>query len=137
MKSEYIGGSDVPSFQNLLSLERFAYRARLVHSQMQRQLKSPLFYELHSAEVSHRLALSKAVALAWRAKEAGRTNDFPSTTNFGSYVIAIGGSSMGNVGFVLFRASVTSFLIFVQREERLPSEYPIRGNVGSLILPAS
>ncbi|KAL5494922.1 hypothetical protein ACEPAI_384 [Sanghuangporus weigelae] len=101
---EFVGDQDAVSFSDLLSPARFVYRSRLIQAQLETQLRSPLFHELHTVLTPRRVTLAKAVGLAWRAKQAGNANaskDIPSTYNYRSCVFTNGGASLGNRDAVL------------------------------------
>ncbi|KAL5535827.1 hypothetical protein ACEPAF_3921 [Sanghuangporus sanghuang] len=111
---EIAGGRDTPSFSDLLSRARFLHRSRLIQAQLETQLRSPLFHELHTVQTPRRVTLAKAVGLAWRAKQAGNANaskDVPSTYNHRFCVFTNGGATLGS------------------RDAVLPYDYPYNVNV--------
>ncbi|GJE91993.1 hypothetical protein PsYK624_081460 [Phanerochaete sordida] len=94
-------GSGAPAFAQLLSPERFVLRARRAAAQARDQLAHPLLDEFHLLLMPKRSRQRRAMALAWRARQAGRPPpaDAPQGDTFedwAPWVVANGGASLGN-----------------------------------------
>jgi hypothetical protein len=98
-------GDPLPSFDDLLSKKRFAYRCSLVKKQADRVLRNPLQYEIGAARYPGRIALGKDVAENWKPKtlfQSPADNRIlsPQELAEGGIVFGHGGSSFGNVGYL-------------------------------------
>jgi len=99
----------LPLYQELLSKERFLYRSRLIKRQMSADTKHPLHFEFNVDFHRRRAMDSKEKALLWQKMQ--RTNRIsqlfgvspPSATSEREedYIVANGGSSMGNLDLLL------------------------------------
>lgn len=99
-----MGRSEVPSYSELLSSERFILRSNIIKTQAEAYLKHPLFLAINAARTEPRAQRNKITFQHWdHLKDLEPTADiFDALENGGSYltpdlIYAHGGSSMGNV----------------------------------------
>lgn len=97
-------GDPLPSFDDLLSKKRFAYRCALVRKEADLVLRHPLQYEIGAARFPARIAFGKDVAENWKYKmlpqsPADRQILSPQELAENGIVFGHGGSSFGNVGY--------------------------------------
>lgn len=99
-------GAHIPSYDDLLSRKRFAYRCGLVKKEADRALRHPLHYEISVARYPSRIALGRAVVENWRHKtllqsavdcRVWSVQDLAAN----GMVLGHGGSTFGNVGFLV------------------------------------
>lgn len=99
-------GAPVPSYSDLLSKKRFAYRCGLIKQQADRVLRHPLQYEIGTNMLSTRVLFVKSTAEDWKKRvllQKPSDRQLLSAQELAStgMVFGHGGSSFGNVSFAL------------------------------------
>ncbi|KDR81680.1 hypothetical protein GALMADRAFT_239796 [Galerina marginata CBS 339.88] len=99
-------GVEMPSLESLLSKKRFLLRSKSVKDQAEKYLRHPLFMEFAATSSPARVQSTKVVGVHWRNYKAPpkHLSDKPMSLMeqaSAGLVLGNGGSSMGNVDFLL------------------------------------
>ncbi|GLB34885.1 hypothetical protein LshimejAT787_0204500 [Lyophyllum shimeji] len=94
-------GDSLPSFQDLLSFQRFLLRSRSIKRQSASLMKHPLFLHLSGTRSQASVERLKDVARNWKKKRGEAAVQIPVMKQ--SPVMAHGGSSLGNIDHLVPR----------------------------------
>jgi hypothetical protein len=132
-------GMALPEVGNLLTRERFFYRATLVQKQAKALLGSPLFLEIGESMLSQRRTVEsgRGRALQWKGSMTGNRlalSDRVLTPQERAarpgFVAVNGGSSIGNVSCESIYRPVSHASTF-QMDKLIPCEYPMTSHESS------
>ena len=90
-------GGYVPPFEDMLSKKRFALRANIAGKKLTKQIRHPLFLEMHAGKLGGWVHAQRLMGLDWRngAEKTSRT-DLPPHFTYSNFI-----SSVGNVSAII------------------------------------